>query len=280
MGSNNNTLDWGVASETFDVIREPVGSKNLSEESEAQTRFDVIDRLIREVLDWKHGQIYVEENDEGIIKGRVDYILRSGDNTIIIEAKRIGASFPSPTKKKKLKISGAVLGSGEIREALNQARRYAASKDAQVAIATNGLCWCFFSMEDEIEDAYAGLLFPFSSNQDAKELFDLFGRHAVENGSLSSLNNLRPPAPENRLLSMVRDADARVDRNNIADHIAPALNKALYADALLHNAEDLERCFIQTEARIKFDSMLGVFICDPKPEYNWPRKLDHRLRWK
>ncbi|MEO8436421.1 MAG: hypothetical protein ABI596_16095 [Pyrinomonadaceae bacterium] len=257
--------DWGEASEPFDRVKTFVTDKDLSNASEAQTRFDVIDRLIKEVLGWSHGQITVEERDEGETKGFVDYILRSGDHSIVIEAKKIGATFPSPTRKKLLKLSGSVLGSGAIYEAVVQARRYASSKGAVIAIVTNGLCWCYFSLEEDDDEAYAGLFFPFGSGNDGERLFDLFSCSRVESGSLENIRWIKPPRHENRLLYEVLDSAARVDRNNIADHIAPALNNAFYADALLQNASDLEWCFVKTEARTKFDSMLGVYLVDPKP---------------
>ena len=269
---SDSTSDWGEASEAFDLIKTFVKGKDLTAESEAQTRFDVIDRIIKEVLGWKHGQISVEERDEGNQKGFVDYILRAADHVIVIEAKKIGAAFPSPTRKKTLKMSGSVLGSGEIAAALDQARRYAISKDAEIAVVSNGRCWCYFSLEDEISDAYAGLLFPFDSDSDAEQLFNLFNSTNVEKGSLEQIGTIKPPKHENRLLSEVVDAATRVDRNNIADHIAPALNKAFYDAALLQDPNALEWCFVKTEARTRFDNTLGVYLVDPKPDTVKPAK--------
>src|SRR5258706_3903531 len=266
------TSDWGEASEAFDLVKSFVADKNLSQASEAQTRFDIIDRLIKEVLGWTHGQITVEERDDGDQKGFVDYILRSGDHTIVIEAKKIGATFPSPTRRKMLRLSGSVLGTGEVSGAVAQARRYASSKGALIAVVTNGLCWCYFSLEDDADEAYAGLFFPFEAENDGEQIFNLFSRARVEGGSLENIRWLKPPRHENRLLYEVLDSAARLDRNNIADHIAPALNNAFYADALLKNASDLEWCFVKTEARTKFDSMLGVYLVDPKPESVKPAK--------
>jgi len=46
----------------------------------------------------------------------------------------------------------------------------------------------------------------------------------------------------------------------------------LYADALLSNSEDLEKCFVTTEARTKFDVMLGVHLADTKPSVVQPAR--------
>src|SRR5260221_312564 len=126
--------DWGSVSEIFDQISSYINGRDIIDTNEAQTRFDVIDRLIREVLGWQYGQILVEEPNTGERRGFVDYILRNGDSTIVIEAKRIGATFPSPTKKPKLKLSGSVLSTGEIGQAIKQAEEYARSKQADVVV--------------------------------------------------------------------------------------------------------------------------------------------------
>jgi hypothetical protein len=90
--------DWGEVSENFEKISADAFKKELNNESEAQTRFDVIDRIVREILQWKHGQISVEPHSKGDNKnGFVDYILTANGVKIIIEAKKIGATFPSPT---------------------------------------------------------------------------------------------------------------------------------------------------------------------------------------
>ena len=103
MSTSNAYKDWGEVSEIFDEIKKAVVSKDLVTENEAQTRFDVIDRIIREVLQWHYGQIIVEEYSAGTKKGYIDYLLKSSDNKIVIEAKKIGAAFPSLSKRKKLK---------------------------------------------------------------------------------------------------------------------------------------------------------------------------------
>ncbi|MGD9873846.1 MAG: hypothetical protein AB7T27_06205 [Kiritimatiellia bacterium] len=255
--------DWGEASSVFDVLSSSIKGKDLSQTNEAQTRFDVIDRMIREVLSWPHGQIRVEPPTSGDRRGYIDYLLKSGDETIVVEAKKAGAAFASPTRCKKLKLSGSILGTGAIGEAIQQAQVYAKNEQANTIVVTNGLCWCIFAREDDYSKSYANILFPFEDAHDAESLFNLISLSQVERGSLQSFTN-RLPRTETRLLSVVRDADARVDRNSMADYLLPALNNALYADALLQNPDALSRCFVTTEARTKFDSHLGMHLADIK----------------
>lgn len=255
--------DWGEASEYFDSIKTTVvKADDLYLANEAQTRFDVIDRLIKEVLGWGYGQISVEEH---ATPGYIDYNLRVGDASVIVEAKRIGATFPSPTKKRSLKINGSVLSSGEIAAAIVQAEKYALSKGSEVACVTNGLCWCIFSTKESIsEDSYATLFFPFDKDGDAEELFNLLSVYKVNAGSTQTVNE-KEHHREHRLIDIINDADGRLDRNNIAEHIAPALDKALYSSVLTNDIDALEKCFVTTDGRTKFDSLLNIHLSDSKP---------------
>lgn len=280
--SNVFFKDWGEVSEVFEKIKQDSYNKDLSRASEAQTRFDIIDRMIKDVLQWSHGQIHVEERDSDSEnqRDRVDYILRSGDTTIIIEAKKIGASFPSPTKQRKLKITGTVLGVGEINAALQQVEGYALSKKGNYVIATNGSCWCFYPFSEKLQlertDLYATILFPFQNTDDAEELFNLFACHNVESNSLSDLSFDKLSYHENRILQIVKDSDARIDRNNIADHIGPALDHALHSESILNDSDKLAMCFVSTEGRTKYDSILKMHLADVKPITIQPAKKIRR----
>lgn len=130
--------DWGEASEAYDQILEFIKDKDLTKINEAQTRFDVIDRMFREVLGWKHGYIDVEEYTEGEKIGYIDYTLRLNDWTIVAEAKKYGSTFPSPTKKTKLKLNGSILSNGEISKAIKQVNEYSILKKANISLVTNG----------------------------------------------------------------------------------------------------------------------------------------------
>ncbi|MGQ8335413.1 hypothetical protein ACUNWD_02610 [Sunxiuqinia sp. A32] len=268
----SNFKDWGEVSVIFEEIQNLTFNKDLSKESEAQTRFDVIDRIIREILQWKYGQIHVESFVEDT--GYIDYTLTAADFKIIIEAKKIGASFPSPTRNKKLKLTGQILGNGEISKALQQAENYAIKEKSHLVVATNGRCWVFYPITGfyKKEDIYANLLFPFDNPEDAEQLFNVFACQNVENNSLLEITTDTPYVQERKVISILRDKDSRIDRNNIADFISLALDNALYAETLYTDSEKLEKCFVSTEARTKFDSTLQIHLQDAKPELVSPAR--------
>jgi len=260
--STHPHADWGEASVDFDELKAFVQDRDLSLANEAQTRFDVVDRIITQVLSWPHGQIAVEDRTEDG-DSYIDYVLHSSDQRILVEAKRAGSAFPTPSRRKRLKLTGSVLGSNPVAKAIKQAQEYASSAECRVVTVTNGRSWCVFAREEDYSDSYAYLLSPFDDGADAVRLFALLSLSAVESGSVAEIAN-DLPRTENRLLSIVADADARVDRNNLADFLMPALNEALYADAVLQNPASLEKCFVTTEARTKFDSRLGMHLADTK----------------
>lgn len=269
--------DWGEVSEIYEEIHKKALLKELQNESEAQTRFDIIDRVIREILQWEFGQISVEEYTSTDLKsGYIDYLLICGDKRIIIEAKKIGSAFPSPTKKKNLKVNGKILGVGEIQKAIDQAEDYARNKDADVVIVTNGACWCFFSTKYKDRDnLYAHLLFPFEDVNDAELLFNIFEVHNVENGSIEALNVESKVVLNNRLINVLDNSDYRLDRNNIADYIMKGIDSAIMADSL-NNESVLNECYVDNDNRTRFDKTLQIHLTQYKPSIIDPAKKIRR----
>jgi hypothetical protein len=279
MSSGEVATDWGEKSIIFDKVRFEVGTKQLHIESEAQTRYDIIDRVVKEVLGWEHGQVVVEERQEQELRGYIDYILRAGDVRIVIEAKKVGATFPNPTKVKRIRLNSSLLKSGDVGKAITQALEYSKSKIAQITVVTNGLCWCCFETDKALSDpnTEARLLFPFQEEKDASELFNLLSNKNISEHGTSIFSGENKSTPENKLLKIVPDADTRVGRNNIADYIAPALDSALHSESIINNSDFLRSCFVYTTARQKFDKTLSMHIVDIKPISITPAK---RLKTK
>jgi len=269
--------DWGEVSDIFSEIHKKALDKTLENESEAQTRFDIIDRIIKEVLQWEHGQISVEPHTSGEKSGYIDYLLTAGDYKIIIEAKKIGATFPSPTRRKKLKVNGTILGTGEIKKALEQAEAYAINKGADVVIVTNGTCWCFYTTKyDDRDKLHANILFPFEDLNDAEELFNFFEVHYVEQGSLLNISSELEIVLNNKIINILDNSDYRLGRNSIADHIMKGIDNAIMSEALLSNEDILRECYVESDSRTKFDKTLQIHLTQYKPSILEPAKKIRR----
>ncbi len=91
-------------------------------ETEAETRFKIIDRIITDVLLWDRGGIRLEQN---IQSGYADYLLQNyGKNKLVIEAKRRVSQLANTRSNHKsaYKVSGPVLKGCE--DGLKQAQRF------------------------------------------------------------------------------------------------------------------------------------------------------------
>ncbi|WP_445458331.1 hypothetical protein [Flavobacterium sp. HNIBRBA15423] len=265
--------DWGEVSDIFAEIHKKALDKTLENESEAQTRFDLIDRIIKEILQWQHGQISVEPHTVGEKSGFIDYLLTAGDYKIVVEAKKVGAAFPSPTRRKKLKVNGTILGVGEIKSALEQAEAYAKNKSADVVIVTNGTCWCFYTTNyNDRDKLHANILFPFEDLSDAEELFNIFEVHNVEQGSLLNISSELEAVLNNKIINTLDNSDYRLGRNSIADHIMKGIDSAIMSEALLNDEEVLKECYVESDSRTKFDKTLQIHLTQYKPSIIEPAK--------
>ncbi|UUG49690.1 hypothetical protein NP567_04645 [Acinetobacter baumannii] len=75
----------------------------LSDANEAETRKKLIDVVIENVLGWTTDDISYEERvSEDGETTYADYIIRTADVSILIEAKRLGSTFYTVPEKKKL----------------------------------------------------------------------------------------------------------------------------------------------------------------------------------
>jgi len=111
--------------------------------NEADTRHQIIDRLLHEVLSWPHESVKCEKK---VNPGYIDYVLRDRVNraVLLIEAKREGAYFALPTKLTKAadhlrSVRLRTLATDpNIAKAVSQAAQYCPAIGCQYACVTNG----------------------------------------------------------------------------------------------------------------------------------------------
>ncbi|MCC8429884.1 ATP-binding protein [Reyranella aquatilis] len=111
--------------------------------NEADTRLKVLDRVLFEVLDWKHEAVFTEPATPS---GFIDYLLTVGErrNALVIEAKRSGFLEPATKGDEVMHValSGPVVK--PLRAGIEQALRYATENGVPVAVVTDGKTWLFF----------------------------------------------------------------------------------------------------------------------------------------
>lgn len=240
----------------------------LSDANEAATRLRVIDRVLREVLGWLDEDIYPEEHvTEDAATTYSDYILRTANTAIVVEAKKIGAAFSVEPGKRREKLSNRFLQS-ELGEAIIQARDYARKFGIDYAVATNGAVWAVFAAQrhDQVKfnDSTVQVFWSLEDalSESYQEFHDLLSRGAVISGSLESVLLGRVENQiENRKLGNFFSTNARGTRNNpIFPLIESEVNLAFSDSISLLESDSFERCYVATPETLKFDHKIRMNV--------------------
>lgn len=130
------------AQERFKEIAAEV-AKNLTQiKSEQDARFQIINRVITEVLGWPMEDVETEPHTKA---GYVDYVLKAGGQSkLVIEAKRTANQLVDTAnpKVRAYRLEGASLKSSA--DGIQQARDYCVERGTPYAALTNGLAWVVF----------------------------------------------------------------------------------------------------------------------------------------
>jgi hypothetical protein len=257
----------------LDAIAGRVEKLTLENANEAETRIKVVDEVLRSVLGWLLDDISVEESaDAGGNVVFCDYVLRTASTALLVEAKKVGASFSFSSQRTSLKLGG-VLREGEVGAAIRQAQNYCQLKSIPFAAVTNGSSWIVFPAvrTDGVtfEDSEAVI---FRTLLDVKsrmvEFWELLSRERVAEGNLEdTLITRRPEGPTTRCVRReLPEPGYRLGRNALYEHLEPAIATALTDEALLTDPKALEQCYVKTSERHKYDSRLRMYLHDIRPD--------------
>ncbi|MFZ1984532.1 MAG: hypothetical protein WAU91_08960 [Desulfatitalea sp.] len=124
--------------------------------SEANTRHQVIDVILHNVLAWPRSAVLCESY---INPGYADYVLlgHADSQLIFIEAKREGIFFELPQPLFRNEFSGfmktkTLMTSPEINSAILQVRNYCVNTGCELGAVTNGHQWIFFKTFERHSD--------------------------------------------------------------------------------------------------------------------------------
>lgn len=222
--------------------------------NEADTRHQIIDPIIHDVLSWPRNRVACEEY---IAPGYADYVLKRADNApiLFIEAKKEGVYFKLPVG-----LTGQSLGSyvkvrklltdESIRNAITQVRTYCLDVGCDAGAITNGHEWIFFKTFQKEEDWRNLNAFVISSLDYFAERFIEAHNHfsftaITEKGSLRRL--LLDSAIHNRELFYpklkVASFDAPVDANHYASTLRPIADN-YFGVIDVEDFEFMEYCYV------------------------------------
>jgi len=223
--------------------------------NEANTRFQIIDTLLKEVLAWDVSDIDCERIFE---TDRTDYILGNPRRFSVWEAKREGVTFELPQgfslhvcKVQTLRDLG-----GAVKEAIDQVQRYAQLHGLPIAAICNGHQVIAFlgSRQDGIAP-FEGNALCFASLEEMDGHFDLFWNNLSKPGTESlfiykTLRSDGTPLPPSKLSASIHPYPGLKGRNGLQVSLKQLGELFLFDLATLpeNEAEFLERCYATTGA--------------------------------
>lgn len=272
-------------SELSSELLKTYSSLLLAEANEAETRKKLIDKIVEGILGWNVDDISYEERvSEDGKTTYADYIIRTADIALLIEAKRIGKSFNLDQTKKHVNLSGRFL-EGNAGEAIKQAREYCRKKSIPFAVVTNGYQWIVFpavrtdmvSFSDSkaiIFDSLERLL-----GEELNDFVKLLSRDGVIDGNLSVelIGRKTDQYEERRLNRFFNRTNSR-----IPNPIYPLIETEVvnsFSDSIVNSDVDLlEKCYVKNADRQKFDNRIKMHLEKREPLFLTQPKRPMRKR--
>ena len=231
--------------------------------TEEDARFQVIDRMLTEVLGWNHSEIRTERNTDS---GYVDYLIYSGGrNRLVLEAKRMSKLLIDTINPKvgEYKVNGAALASAK--DGLKQAKRYCIDTGTGFAVLTTGIEWIgFLAVRTDGTSPKEGkaIVFPNLQSIQAKfaKFYDLFSRESVLNEDykivIHQAEGLQIQSVV-ELYTIVDSAQIRLlNKTKIASDLDQIFREFFSSMSGEHDIEMLSRCFVETKESREADSSL------------------------
>lgn len=197
-------LDTAFAELEALMDREQDAENATAGRNEAQTRFDVIDTVLRNVLEWPSESIRVERH---ATDGYTDYELQETGTLAIVEAKREGVGFRLPLDGQSGLCGIAPLladrANTDLKAAMEQVMRYASYRGVAPCVVTNGQQWvAFLGSRNDGVAPLAGKALVYPSLRAIRENFVTFynalsreGVRAKKIFAELSVGTAAPPAP-------------------------------------------------------------------------------------
>lgn len=191
----------------------------------------------------------------------------------VVEAKKIGSNFGTEELKRKESLRGRVL-KGELGAAIQQARDYAIHKGIPFAVVTNGREWVVFPAQrvDQTpsEDSHAVTFQSLKSVlvDEVDEFCGLLERDSVISGSLEIefWGRLEDQVESRRISDYYKHHFSKKRRNQIYPFIEDAVLTAFTEEVVKNDPELLEKCYVKTPERARFDRKIQLYIQRPNVE--------------
>lgn len=227
----------------------------IRDRNEATTRFQVIDRLLSEVLGWETTDCACEVHRDG---DYADYIVGNPRRFAVWEAKREGIHFALPAGLEKLvcKLETLRKADDRLRAAIDQVQAYAQIHGLGVAVVCNGHQIIAFlgSRQDGIPPLEGNALCFTSWERMEKEfhaLWNNLSKPGVESSFIhKTLRSDGAPLPPPKLSASLHPYPGQKNRNDLQSSLKQLGELFLFDLATLPSNEEefLESCYASTGA--------------------------------
>jgi hypothetical protein len=237
--------------------------------NEAATRLKLIDAVIFDLLGWRKADVRPEARvSEDGKTTYSDYHVTTGQHAFVIEAKRVGATFGGLPSARKSLLSDRWATKGLTADVIRQARDYGRSLSVGFSVITNGLSWVVFPVnrrdgvthEESLAIVFENI--QFTDQAELDEFRSVLSREAVIGGSLERelLGGERDQVDSRRLNRVYDRSFSKVNRVTLFPLIEREIVTAFNESLLAENADVLEKCYVQTVERTRFDSRIQMYI--------------------
>lgn len=226
--------------------------------NEADTRHQIIDVVLHEILCWPRSSVSCESY---INPGYADYVLlgRRERNIIFVEAKKTGVFFQLPVtlndgNRSQFISIKTLLTDPAISKAVCQVREYCLNVGCEYAAITNGLQWVFFKT--------------FARDEDWRQLqaFVIKGLEYFDSDFIDATNKLSYSAITSRASLVELFGDLRTDHRPryfpkesivaydhevTSNHLAPSMRPLIERYFGRMNTSDsdfVEKCYVNSRA--------------------------------
>lgn len=241
----------------------------ISDANEATTRFKLIDAILIDLLGWLKSDIKVEDRISKDGKSKyVDYIVTAGAHSFLIEAKRIGKFQSKLPEFRKGRLTDGWAKKEDLKYAISQAQEYAREKSVGFCVITDGLNWVVYPVNRRdqvpVQNSLAVIFadVKFSESDTVREFGELLSRQAVIEGSLDRqiFGSERDQIDSRRLNNLYDRSFSRSRRKSIFPAVEREIVTAFSEDLLSENKELLQKCYVETPERTRFDARIQMFV--------------------
>ena len=247
-------------------------TRRISEPNETETRCELIDQILT-AIGWESGS-FAREVGTGT-SDYVDYELpRSTHPTLVVEAKRSGASFVLDEAKFEAGRTRSLatllrIGGKSLKDALKQAAGYCNDRAIPYACVTNGYQWLFFrGLSSEAQSWNEGRVIVFPSSEALIANFDQFlaclAPHKIASSELPRL--LARPTTQEIPRSIIPLERLTLRRKSASDELLDlrrVIGQQFFAQ--IHGSDRtkmLSKCYVEPGGRPDFNHSLQRLLDD------------------